>query len=663
MADKSVFDLLKENRALKSPQQPTQAMQPTEALMETEVEAVEPENEASALSPVQAETPQTQAASGDDRAAALMQSLEKNKIMGQVKKERASGQLDFTERMALSFIRDDENRREYLRAKGVDPEQFDAQDKNEGIMGMSIADLADLTDTVMATGAMISGEVAGATIGGAAGLSGGPVGAGAGGLLGATAGGAAAGAMYDTARSEFVDSILKNRGVKESDLAFEVMSGALGPGIGRVLGTAGKAVVKSPAARSVVKSLQRLSEPALDKVASAVSFIIGGDKAATKQFLKQPDEAMKLLADMKTNKSVLNQKGAEIVAEKNKLAKAVNESYGKKLKELEPDLRKVVLDNTEERVVPTDAAGAADLVDAMGRPVERKIITQNPGPLADEAMQFLNVETKEGFMETSSKELAEGFAQDQKGAVKKVIDIAKKKQITFNDLEILRKTRNAITQQVKSGKTEGKPAEALINNIYNTALESLPVREQDRVAMSAFRNLNRDYAPAYEAIGELSRALKGTSKVKPGVGVIGESATATKASTLSNLSQFREAVKQLSSQYDPKNRLLKTLDLTSAAFEGDKLFNKGSFSRTMQSAYAGAFVGGMLAPEGEWRTGSLVGAGLGVALGMRGASPVLGRSAASALGQTPRFGLGVTGARTAFSPLSGNTEEPAGGNQ
>jgi hypothetical protein len=539
---------------------------------------------------------------------------------------QTGGKLPLSDRLALSFIREPENRKMFLNSRGITPEQFDEEDSNEGVGGVSPRDLVDFTDTILSTVAQTAGQVGGGIVGGAAGLLGGPtapVTAPSGAFAGAMAGGAAAGATYDTLRNELVKTMTES-GISDSDLAIEVIGGAAGPVIGKAFGSAVKLAKTTPGVKILAEGIERLSVGAKNKLAGALSVITGSDDVATKAFVQNPVKSLKLAGEVAADKSKLIGMVDDIITETKGINRAVNTAYSKDFKALKEPLSQVKFRNTTEVV---EDIGTAYL-DATGNKIGSPSIKIKAGPLAQEAADFLQIADADDLLKISNREALKTMSADQARSIPPaVLDVVKKPDLDFRDVELLRKTRNSLVEQVTAGKSDASAPLAFVTRLMEK-VSDLPTAGPSE-AVAAFKQLNKKYSEAYNLLDPVISNLSQGAGLLPKAGkVLKQATTSEDLLTRGAITDLRNKLVQLQTSYAPTSKVIEKLDTTAGVMQAQRLFKKGTAAKASQMALTGSFVGSQAAGK----PGALAGGALGLGAGLAGQAPGLGVLGGAATG-------------------------------
>lgn len=540
----------------------------------------------------------------------------------------STGQLSFMDRINLSIIRDPANQEKFLQSRGLSSNTFDKQDSNEGIMGISIGDLADIVDLIFSSLATGAGAAGGALGGASAGLLSGPAAPVLSPALaagGAVAGGAAAGALYDEARSTIAQALAESN-IDDSDAAVEMLSGALGP----IAGPAVKALAKgsSKAIPTVAKNISKMNKAAKNTTAGGIALITGADKAAVQAFMDEPLKALSLAGTVKKSPGKMVQLGEDVTSELIKADRALNARYAEGIKDLRPRLQTLKFKNTADEVVE----GAGEFIDAAGNPIPTTVT--KPGKLAQEAADFLGMDSAESFIQAKSKEATKTLSREQISRIPPVVlEVARKPELNFRDVEALRKARNSLFEQVAKGKEEAKAGLALTQKLLS-AVDEMPVAG-DLDAFQAFRRVNKTYKEAADLLDPITEELTTFKKSLKTAQAATDSSDIVKQGVISNM---RDKMAKLQDGFLPDVELTKKFDTLSGVLAAQRLFKKGAFPRTSQAGMTGAFVGSQLGDS----TGSLIGLGMGTAAGLAGQAPGLGVLGGAAMGLASPVGSGIS---------------------
>lgn len=539
----------------------------------------------------------------------------------------STGQLSFLDRINLSIIRDPVNQEKFLQTRGLSSNTFDKQDSNEGIMGLSIGDLADSVDLIFSSLATGAGAAGGAIGGAATGLLSGPAAPVLSPALaagGAVAGGAGAGALYDEARSTIAQALAESN-IDDSDAAVEMLSGALGP----LAGPAVKALAKgsSKAIPTVAKNISKMNKAAKNTTAGGIALVTGADKAAVQAFMDEPLKALSIAGTVKKSPGKMVQLGEDVTSELIKADRALNARYAEGIKDLKPRLQTLKFKNTADEVVE----GAGEFVDSAGNAISTTVT--KPGKLAQEAADFLGMESAGSFLEAKFKEATKTLSREQVSRIPPVVlEIAKKPELNFRDVEALRKARNSLFEQVTKGKQEAKAGLALTQKLLS-AVDELPV-SGDLDAFQAFRRVNKTYKEAADLLDPITDQL---ATVKDALKTAKDATEAMDIIKQGLISDMREKMTQLQDNFLPDVQLTKKFDTLSGVLAAQRLFKKGAFARASQTGLTGAFVGNMV---GDKAVG-LAGFGLGTLGGLAGQAPGLGVLGGAAAGLASPTGSGI----------------------
>lgn len=523
------------------------------------------------------------------------------------------GQLGLWDRAKLSFRRTPEVRKEFLRQRNISPEQFDEQDATEGIGGWSPADLADLIDTAALTIMTTAGEVGGGALAGAAALPTG-IGIAPAAFTGAVAGGAGMGALYSSIRNELVKAASVS-GKDDSDILIDTVSGALGPFFGAAIKVGGKAAggaikdlaSKSAAVDGIISGIKKADSYTKNKVAGVISLVSGADPAATKAFVKAPEESLLRAEAYRKNSAEAVKDFNTVIQDAVGLRKEVNKVYRQELKELSPQLDQLKFQNAAEKIVP---AGSGDdlFVDSAGNKIAKSKIEY-------EIPELKAIENEYNFSSI-----------DKSYIPKSISEIIEKPELTFKDFDALRQERNNLFKIVSSGNQEAAKALSYVGRLYDKVATELP-QSGPGEARELFTAMNNKYGKAYNALDNLtSQFSKGSSDI-PKIGQrVKQQVNSTDFLTKANLSKLRQDAEVVMRDFAPKSRILDNYDKTVGAYTAQTLFRKGALMRAAQATGMGALAGDAFGGKGT-------GAAVGATLGMLGQAPGLGVVAGAALGK------------------------------
>jgi len=537
------------------------------------------------------------------------------------------------ELFAFGMMRDPQAKADFLTRRGLTEEDIDTQTANSNLFGMSIDDAGATADLLASIAFSTIGEVGGGAIGFVAGLPTGP-----GAILttagGAVAGGAAGGATYELMRQQIVD-MLAGSGTSGSDMAFEAITGALGPLLGPALKAAGK-VGSKVAPRFLIKALNKLDAGRKKVLAGVTSMLTGANPRAMLGAFFQPNEVFKLSAKIRVKKSALVRGGEELIEEADKLASSINEGY-RVGKENIKGLKNITFDNTIDvtREVPTK------FLDEAGQPFMKEIAERKGGRLAEVAADFRDIPSAQDLLKMKKSEFVALFDWG-KGDIGRAFEIIKKPTLDFNDFEILRGARNRAAKAAARGTDGASEARAFYNRLMSgnlvegkavmPGIDQLPTRGLNPQSLGEFKALNKKYSEGYKQLKKIDEVFPeegGKGLSMRALGAV-EKNVSDEIKNQAIVDAFREQSADMIAKFAPNNKLLEKYDILTSAFAAQKVFTKNLTGKAVTALAIGGGAGGIAAAAGASGEFS---AGVGATLG-------LGALALGARGGFPRFDVG-----------------------